>query len=746
MADTTKKKHSKTQFNIFFIFSFLLTICFGIETILVLFFILCDFFNLFNVSLFLSTIFKDKELLTVEKLQTLQNIYTPFFVGFIAAYFTVLSIFLGRKQELGFKSCIKYMAISNLLRLHFSFLLINFFIIEFSFSVFCYSPFTELYTEDAILQLLWTFAVGVYNMTYMEDENKATNLLSKYLNKKNKNRFLDCFNNFISKSFPKQKFEIYRNTFELYKEKDSNQLFIKLTKKISTMDEANSKDYQGFIKVFVKHLYRLLAPNRLSKIDFDSVESNYDMLFSLILQTVRAGKLEKSYLLEAREPLYFFIDLRIESGEVPKEIEIIVNKMLDYCKQIIITSLYNCKYEVASKEIEDFLGINLPLEIKNFPSELINKHTKYAMDLITWIFNLIQFKKIKSDYLTLIPNILTSFEYRNIMIFDFDTEMYDEGVNPGNMHTIIYNRNYYIAMLLLWCEVTKKFRTSELIGKFRYAGASKDDTGWEYKNVLRGLKNIVKADFISVMPDYVSEFDNAKGIVTALLNSRIAKKEEQNMDNIKKSIDYEKIKNAISIRKQQFMAEFNSFAEKTSDYVQLRPIPTEFDVSYREIERDTSLHVFHSDYYPLFKEILLAKFINSSNSKIKNVLTLLDIPCDDGETLLLSHIVYAKLCYIKEIQFSEDSSIHYGNKDFKIEYIQSALDGIILKSDFCKAFSKPEINDSDSKLDKQETSLDITFITYADVIFSQNLNIDLLVYRVQEIANIKMDNIEIGGN
>ena len=341
--------------------------------------------------------------------------------------------------------------------------------------------------------------------------------------------------------------------------------------------------------------------------------------------------------------------------------------------------------------------------------------------------------------------MLTTFEFASIEIFDCDYELYDEGVNPGQLHEITYTRNYYIAMLLLYCEVTKKYRTEKLTEKLKYAGSSKDNSGWEYKNVLSGLRNIVKADFMTIMPDYASDFENARNTVAESLDSRIVKREEKRFEDMKKNVNYEKVRNALSVRKQQFLDEFDNFAEKTSDYTQLRPIRTEFEVSYREIEKDTSLRVFHSDYYPLFQGILLTQYMNSKSFTEKWVATLLDIPCADGEILLMTHKLYAKLYHIKGIQFAGNSLIYYENKDFTIEYIRSNFDGIILKSDFTKAFSRPELNDSASRIATQESTSDISFITHVDVIFSQNMNIEFPAYCVTELEEVKLENITVGG-
>lgn len=740
MTKNIERRKLKKRFKIFTVFSFVLTFFFGIESILSLSIIICDFFSFPIASRILNFISLWKHSFIVEKLQNLQNIYTAFFVGFIAAYFTVLSIFLGRKKELGFKSCIKYMVSQNFLYCHFSILIVNFFLIEFSFSVFQYSPFVELHTEDAILQLLWTFTVAVYNMTYMEEKGKATELLRKYL--KNENDFLKCFNDFISRCFPKEKFEIYINSFAHCKKEQKTGLFLSLTKEINNFDEAKAKDYEGLIDVLIKELYRLFSPNHLDEIDFDSVYTLYDMLLSLILDSSYLKDTKKSYILKSREPLYSFIDFRVEKGNIPKKVEFLANKMLDRYKQIIIVSLYHCDIEVVRQEINDFLGMSLPLQVKNFPSAVINKHTKYVMDLITWIFNLLQFKKISVSYLTIIPSILTTFDFSSILIFDIDSEMYDEGVNPGTMHTVIYNRNYYIAMLLLYCEVTKKYSTSQLIKKFKYAGGSRNNTGFEYKNVLGGLRDIIKTDFVSIMPDYNSDFENVKSPVEELLQERIKIAEEKQMTNLRNQINYEKVKEAFLKRKQDLQKEFDLLSDKTSSYVDLRPVRVELSITQREIENDTSLLVFHDNYYSKFFAMLFARYIKSDSLSIKNVRHISEIPFEKGETLFISHKLYAILYKVKGLKFIAPAKIICESKEFIIEFVHENIDFIVLKSDFQKAFSKPCLNDVASKIKEEEISNDILFKTTVDLIFSENMNMEFPVYRIEEFKKENDSNEE----
>ena len=207
-----KNKKIRCKFSLFSILSALFA---GYSLVAIILFLVCIVGRLFSIPALdsvLKSIQAKQNLLVTEKLSVLQNIYTQFFVGFVAAYFTVLSIFLGRKKKLGFKNCLKYLIRPKHFSIHIVILIVNFFLVEFSFSVFDYGLFTALYTEDAIIQLLWCFAVGVYNMTYMEDSSKAKELMSLYA-RKGDAEATQFFEEFVSPCFPKEKFEILIEPF-----------------------------------------------------------------------------------------------------------------------------------------------------------------------------------------------------------------------------------------------------------------------------------------------------------------------------------------------------------------------------------------------------------------------------------------------------------------------------------------------------------------------------------------------------
>ncbi|MBD5439034.1 MAG: hypothetical protein HDR37_10840 [Treponema sp.] len=665
----------------------------------------------------------------VESLSTLQNIYSTAFIGLLAAYFTVLSIFLGRRQQLGFKTAMKYMLKPNHFSLHFVVMLINFFLVEFSFSVYKFSPFIELYTEDAILQILCCFAIGVINMVYMEEISSAAKLLRSFVIK-DMNKAERFFKDFVSNSFLDSKFEVLLEAFDCNDIKEKEVKFRKLLQAVDLTD-GKASDYEKLVDVIVKELYNLFAQNK-EKIDFESIHALYEILYATITQCAYSNLLTHSFLLLAREPLFYYVD-RLGRKAIPDKAESLINEMIDNYKRIILVSMHNCGYEIVREEISHFMEISQILRIHNVSNRLCKKHTKYIVDLITWIFNLIQFKKISSQYFIFIPSMLVALEYDFIAIFDVDTELYSEGVNPGTMHQIIYTRNYYIAMLFLYCETTKKYRTDKFLKKLRYEGISSKKEGWEYKYILQGLKDIIESDFISIMPEYKDEFPKAKKTIDDLLNEKISNIREKQMEERRKNIDHNKIEAAFSKQKDELLAEFNGFSEKSKDYEQLLPIQTELTVSYRELENDKSVHIYRSSQYPWFFNLLYDFYTKDSSFKIVNIETLLELPGKENDTLFVPHKFYPQFYRIKEIDFSERNTIVYSGKEFNIEFVHSEYDYIILKSDFNKAFAKPEINDSASRIQEEETDMDINFSMSVDLIFSCNSQMIFTAYEVEQL-------------
>ena len=677
----------------------------------------------------LLSLMKNYKKTIVESLSTLQNIYSTAFIGLIAAYFTVLSIFLGRRQKLGFKTAMKYMIKPNHFTLHVVVMLINFFLVEFSFSVYKFSPFIELYTEDAILQILWCFAIGVINMSYMEEKSSAEKLLRSFVIE-DMNEAERFFKDFVSNSFLDSKFEVLLEAFECNDIKEKEVKFRKLLQSVDLTD-GKASDYEELVNVIVKELDNLFAQNK-EKTDFESIHALYEILYATITQGAYSNLLTHSFLLLARKPLFDYVD-RLERGNVPVEAEKLINEMIDNYKRIILVSMHNCDYEIVSKEISHFMELSQMRRTHKVSNSLCNKHTKYIIDLITWIFNLIQFKKISTQYLIYIPSMLVVLEDDFIAIYDIDTELYSEGVNSGTMHQIIYTRNYYIAMLFLYCAITKKYRIDKLLKKLRYMGSSSKKEGWEYKYILQGLNDIIESDFLSIMPYYREEFSEAKKTIADLLNEKISNIREKQMEKRRKNIDYNKIKTAFSKKRDELLKEFNDFSEKSNDYEQLQPIQTELVVSYRELENDKSVHIYPSNYYPVFFNLLYDVYTKKSNLKIVNIETLLELPVKENDTLFVPYRFYSQFDRIKEIDFSERNTIVYNENKFKIEFVHSEYDYIILKSDFNKAFAKPEINDSASKIQKEETDMDINFSMSVNLIFSYNSQMTFTTYEVEQL-------------
>lgn len=729
-VDNKNKVSQKESFNLLSSITLLFPIISWLFIFYYLLFAITEIFNISVIKPFFTKLIYSQNYFDKEKFGTLQNIYTAFFVGFIAAYFTVLSIFLGRKKNLGFKTALKYMLKPNFFCENVYLLLVNFIVVEYHFTFFSCFPISEIYTEFSILQLLVCFAVGVVNMFYMEEPAKAADLLNKFLNK-NIDSAISFFVDFISKSFKKNKFEILLDAFERGNIKNKDKKFQQVLQKID-LREGKVSDYEDIIKLIIHELYGQFAPNHTTY-NLEDVQLYYNLLYATITQFAYTKSMNRSFLLEAREPLFFYIS-NVKEDKVSENDKKLIREMQNNFKRIIIISFYNCNFDVTREEISHFLEMSLTLQLKNI--SLLNLHTKYVMDLITWIFNLLQFKKIDNRYLAFVPSMFANFEFSNIDIFDIDTEMYDEGVNPGQMHEIIYTRNYYIAMILIYCELTKKYNTKDFIRKLRYSGTSPKDEGWQYKNVLQGLKNIVKADFVMIMPEYKDEFEASKSTVKSLLEDKIAEIQTQHMESLKNKIDYKKVNEAFNLQKKELTSDFKDFAKKTNDYEQLRPIRTELTVSLREIENDSSLHVFRSDYYSLFFGILFCNYAYNKNLQVITVTNINNIPyANENDTLLMPHSLSRNLYEIEGIQFTGTGSFAYAGKEYKMEFIHDDLDFIVLKSDFINFYSCPEINDSASKIVQEETTEDINFMTNIDVIFSYNKKMKLVGYKVRQISS-----------
>ena len=120
------------------------------------------------------------------------------------------------------------------------------------------------------------------------------------------------------------------------------------------------------------------------------------------------------------------------------------------------------------------------------------------------------------------------------------------------------------------------------------------------------------------------------------------------------------------------------------------------------------------------------------------------MPCGDGETIFIPSKLYNELYRFKNFDLS-NSSIHLKQKDYKLKNISINIDFLILNSDMTKCFSKPFLNDTDSKIKENEMMDDFFFKIFVFVIFSQNKKIEFPAYKIIELEKLINSNGENNG-
>ena len=152
--------------------------------------------------------------------------------------------------------------------------------------------------------------------------------------------------------------------------KEKMEVFIKILEQIN-ISTSSKKDYEGLINALVKELHFIFVHNRpFCEVDLEIAGRYYNLLYSVLLQFAFSEKMEESFLLKAKEPLFFYVE-RLPKGNIPKQVEVMINTMISHYKKIILTSFYHCKFDVVREEINDFLGITLFLQVQNFSYEVI---------------------------------------------------------------------------------------------------------------------------------------------------------------------------------------------------------------------------------------------------------------------------------------------------------------------------------------------------------------------------------------
>lgn len=667
------------------------------------------------------------------------NLYFLFLVTFIGTSFTVLSIFLSRKN-IPFTSFFKYLSFVDFgNRLAGAIVLIQCIVILSVAPILRYTYIIDLYIILSIISLIYFFIMMVDAMTYIENKNKCIGLIKrhtiKFLNPENKlYKILEQYikQYFINKREREKRFIVglYKNVIAVCFNKDIYSILFSTHKEIKEMNENINYDELYIIyyevltssnltlstvdvliisicKYIYSDIYEILSKNNIQHI-----KKIYTILFNSYKKYIYTDKVDRSYILEIKEPVYRYImNNRNTSYDNKKEIYNLYANLMYECKNIIYLSLYHTKYNIVKCQIQDFMSMIQFFDIVPDVDYLIRYHEKYIVDIITLIFNTIRIGRIDTEYLKLIPSL---FEHiHHIEILDIEDDYYDEILHPVDFHEPQYTRKFYIALLIVYMGILDSKNIDNIIKKIKYESKEENSRYQGYEYVLTNIKKISKND-ISMLGFSDEEYDNTIKEISQNLSDKINAIKKQNLQKLKEKNTSKELREGITTRFDEIKEEFKDFYTPQQDYNDetyiSQKIKAELYFSKRVLSGDTSIHFFGSRYYNPVIDFLYHAYLRRAEiiyiddiSEIKGI--------EEKNTLLLPRDYNSYFYMNPNIEYT-GNGIKIDNKEFSFEWRLSNSECIVLKKDlqdWCRLYKLEQLNDIEENEEENDIGMKVPF-------------------------------------
>lgn len=668
------------------------------------------------------------------------NLYFLFFVTFIGTSFTALSIFLSRKN-IPFTSFFKHLCFADLgNRLAGIIVLIQCILILSVVPILRYTYIIDLYIILSILSLTYFFITMVGSMTYIENQDKCIGLIRrhtvrylKYIHKQSKNnsaekqkyRLTSLYNDIIIPCFglsapciPEYSYSIllsisnkkqettkrdYTKIYELYK-----QIIMNI---ISSSNNIQKSDFEKVIISMYRYIYNNIS-DILYKMNIIHIKKIYYLIFQVYQKYIYTDKVDRSYILEIKQPIYRYImNNRYISHDNKKEIYNRYANLMYECKNIIYISLYHTKYNIVKCQIQDFMSMIQFFDIVPDVDYLIRYHEKYIVDIITLIFNTIRIGRIDTEYLKLIPSL---FEHiHHIEIFDIEDDFYDEILHPVDFHEPQYTRKFYTALLIVYMGILDSKNIDNIIKKIKYESKEENFKYQGYEYVLTNIKKIGKND-ISMLGFSVENYENTIKEITQNLSDKINAIKKQNLQKLKEKDTSKELHEGITAQFNEIKEEFKDFYTSQKDYDSniyiSQKIKAELYFSKRVLSGDTSIHFFGSRYYNPVIDFLYHAYLRRAEiiyiddiSEIKGI--------EEKNTLLLPRDYNLYFYMNPNIEYT-GNGIKIDNKEFSFEWQLSNSGCIVLKKDlqdWCRLYKLEQLNDIEENEEENDIGMKVPF-------------------------------------
>ena len=659
------------------------------------------------------------------------NLYFLFLVTFIGTSFTALSIFLSRKN-IPFTSFFKHLSFADFgNRLAGAIVLIQCIVILSVVPILRYTYIIDLYIILSILSLIYCFITMVDAMTYIENQKKCIGLIKRHtlkflspenklykrlVNKREKEKriIIDLYKNVIAICFDKDLYNILFSTNKEIKEMNKNINYYEIYILYYEVINSFNITFGTFDKLIIsicKYIYSDIY-EILSKKNIQHIIKMYTMLFKSYKNYIYTDKVDRSYILEIKEPVYrYIIDNRNTSYDNKKELYALYANLMSECKNIIYLSLYHTKYNIVKCQIQDFMSMIQFFDIVSDANDLIRYHEKYIVDIITFIFNTIRIGRIDIEYLKLIPSLLNHIHH--IEIFDIEDDFYDEILHPVDFHEPQYTRKFYIALLIVYMSILDDKNIDNIIKKIKYESKKENSRYQGYEYVLTNIKKIGKND-ISMLGLSVEEYENTIKEITQKLSDKINTIKKQNLQKLKEKDISKELIEGITTRFSEIKEEFKDFYTSQKDYndevYTSQKIKAELYFSKRVLSGDTSIHFFGSSYYNLVIDFLYHRYLHNANilyidnlSKIDNV--------EDKNTLLLPREYNSYFYMNPNIEYI-GNGIKVDNKEFLFDWRFSNSECIVLKKDlqgWCQLYDLKQLDNIKEIEEENDIGIKVPF-------------------------------------
>lgn len=569
-------------------------------------------------------------------------------------------------------------------------------------------------------------------MTALENSKKCKEIFLKKIIKKQKTEnqnkvedLKDFFNYVIMPCFPTEKYNILTFTNDDVKDKEfAFEIHYKILESINIENITNT-EFKFFMDFISRNIIQFIYESPNNDNILDKGKQYYDVLFRVYRKYLFTGKVDRSYILEIRDTIYLKV-LEHKSSEYFE----LYSYIIQNCAHIIYISLFHVDFKVVKSELQDFLNMIQFLSVYN--EKLSSQHDYFVVDLVTRIMNLIRIERIDKRFLKLLPPLLNHVKF--IKLFDIDDRIYDEILNPVGIHEVEYDFNFYIGLLLIYCEISKNYKSDDIMKKINYIPYRHDISYLGYENIVKGIHKIKNNDiksFFTTEPESAA-IDSAKKKISSILKEKINKTKQQMLETLKAKDVSSELNQEIEKKRKELKDDFDDLSYNAEDeniYEDSR-IPSTFYISKKYLNGANNVIIFWDTYYNLIVEYLYNIYVK--NCDIIAINGLLDLTNLDDENFLFIPRKYETYFFNnQDVEFLQDG-IKLKNKVFKVKWIHTNSSIIISRNDFLSWCFFYDVEIHKEKIIEKE-NIDTTDVDYTvpfDFIFKVNKNINRIGYRI----------------